>query len=99
MQKVKFVFEEIFKNVGSRRHSMTLDISIRENWETVCDYDHNSEIEVDDKIYSDNPEKWLKVIKVIDRSIFESVTGDEPDESYYRNGPEEERYYWEEISN
>lgn len=76
---------------------MTLDISIRENWETVCDYDHNSEIEVDDKIYSDNPEKWLKVIKVIDTSIFDSVTGDEPDESYYRNGPEEERYYFESV--
>ncbi len=76
---------------------MTIDISIRENWETICDYDHNSEIEEDDKIYTDNPEKWLKVIKVIDTSIFDSVTGDEPDESYYRNGPEEERYYFESV--
>ena len=29
--------------------------------------------------------------------IFESVTGDEPDESYYNNGPEQERYYFEQI--
>ena len=97
MQKVKFVFEEIFKNGGSRRHSMTIDISKRENWETVCDLDYNSELEDDDKIYSIIPEKWLKVIKVIDTSIFDSVTGDEPDESYYRNGPEEERYYFERV--
>ena len=97
MQKVKFVFEEIFKNGRSRRHSMTIDISIRENWETVCDLDFNSELEDDDKIYTDNPEKWLKVIKVIDTSIFDSVTGDEPDESYYRNGPEEEKYYFEKV--
>ena len=97
MKKIKFVFEEIFKNGGSRRHSMTIDISIPENWETVLNYDHNSEIEDDDKIYTDNPEKWLKVIKVIDPAIFESVTGDEPDESYYNNGPEQERYYFEQI--
>ena len=97
MQKVKFVFEEIFKNGRSRRHYMTIDISIRENWETILDYDLNFEIEEDDKIYTDNPEKWLKVIKVIDTSIFDSVTGDEPDESYYRNGPEEEKYYFEKV--
>ena len=30
MQKVKFVFEEIFKNGRSRRHSMTIDIGPEE---------------------------------------------------------------------
>ena len=111
MKKIKFVFEEIFKNGGSRRHSMTIDLSLQKNWEAVCNYDQFSEIADDDKIYTDNPEKWLKVIEKIDRSIFESanemcgfssdtiseLTGDEPDESYYNNGPEQERYYFEKV--
>ena len=111
MKKIKFVFEEIFKNGGSRRHSMTIDLSIQKNWEAVCNYDQFSEIADDDKIYTDNPEKWLKVIENIDRSIFESanemcgfssdtiseLTGVEPDESYYNNGPEQERYYFEKV--
>ncbi len=109
MKKIKSVFEEIFKSGGARRHSMTIDLSIQKNWEAVCNYDQFYEIADDDKIYNDNPEKWLKVIENIDRSIFESandmcgfssdtiseLTGDEPDESYYNNGPEQERYYFE----
>ena len=44
MKKIKFVFEEIFKNGGSRRHSMTIDLSIQKNWEAACNYDQFSEI-------------------------------------------------------
>ena len=35
--------KEIFKNGGSRRHSMTIDLSIQKNWEAVCNYDQFSE--------------------------------------------------------
>ncbi len=52
-----------------------------------------------------------KIIENIDTSIFDSanemsgfssdtisdLTGDEPDESYYDNGPEQEKYYFEEV--
>ena len=111
MKNIKFSFEEIFKNGGSRKHSMTIDLSIQKNWEAVCNYDQFSEIGDDDKIYTDNPKKWLKIIENIDTSIFDSademsgfssdtisdLTGDEPDESYYDNGPEKEKYYFEEV--
>ena len=40
MKNIKFIFEEIFKNGGSRKHSMTIDLSIQKNWEAVCNYDH-----------------------------------------------------------
>lgn len=49
---------------------MTIDLSIQKNWEAICNYDQFSEIRDDDKIYTNNPEKWLKVIKNIDTSIF-----------------------------
>ena len=111
MKNIKFIFEEIFKNGGSRKHSMTIDLSIQKNWEAVCNYDQFSEIRDDDKIYTDNPKKCLKIIENIDTSIFDyanemsgfssdtisDLTGDEPDESYYDNGPEQEKYYFEEV--
>ena len=39
MKQFKFTFEEIFKNGASRRHSITIDLSIKKNWEAICNYD------------------------------------------------------------
>ena len=118
MKRFKFTFEEIFKNGASIRHSITIDLSIKKNWEAICNYDPDLELNEHDKIYTDNPEKWLEVMKNSDRTIFDSANvpflekanlmrgysddtfsdeiGDEPDESYYNNGPEKEIYYFEE---
>jgi hypothetical protein len=35
-------------------------------------------------------------INLIDKKISD-LTGDEPDDSYYDNGPEQEKYYFEEV--
>ena len=42
MKNIKFTFEEIFKNGGSRKHSMTIDLSIQKNWEAVCNQSVNA---------------------------------------------------------
>jgi len=73
MKQFKFTFEEIFKNGASRRHSITIDLSIKKNWEAICNYDSDLELNEHDKIYTDNPEKWLEVMKNSDRTIFDSA--------------------------
>ena len=50
MKNIKFTFEEIFKNGGSRKHSMTIDLSIQKNWEAVCNYDQFSETKLGQRI-------------------------------------------------
>ena len=73
MKQFKFTFEEIFKNGASIRHSITIDLSIKKNWEAICNYDPDLELNEHDKIYTDNPEKWLEVMKNSDRTIFDSA--------------------------
>jgi hypothetical protein len=103
MKKVDFVFEESLREGKSRRRIITFDIDDTNSWKTLLDYaDSFSEMNEQDlskhkeKKINKDPQVWLDILKSYTPDVFmEGVeVGDDPDDYYFDNGPESEKYYF-----
>jgi hypothetical protein len=101
MKKVDFIFEELLRNGKSRRKVLTFDIDDLKDWKQLLNYINAYDNEHDLSKYSEekisnDPKVWLEILQGYKGDVFnEGVeVGDEPDDYYWKNGPEGTKYYF-----
>jgi hypothetical protein len=101
--KYKFIFEETFTS-GSRRKILVYDIESTEDWQLLIEeavemaqLDSFDWSTLDINKPSQEPNDWLGLLEECDQGkwLDGEEEGDEPDERYWDNGPEDQRFYFE----
>ena len=100
-----FILKEILENSATKKYdNVFIDCPPSLSLLTVMALVSSKELLVPLQTEFFALEGITQLVKTIDRikknlnpTTISDLTGDEPDESYYNNGPEQERYYFEKV--